>query len=188
MIPSLRLAESPRASGLTWPLVGTLLAVSLSGCFSAPDDGATLARSRATAAAAEAHAARCAIELDAVAASHPEVAWSALDPESTLHRPGPLAGEAAGRVARASKEEISRRLHSVQGLTMAVGRLGQDPTRSPGASDSLDLAERARVQSSRLCAQRDLAEALVASLPEQAPAPGLAPDTAAARVAQGPLR
>jgi hypothetical protein len=88
-------------------------------------------------------------------------------------------------VARSSKEEIARRLHAVQGLAVAVSRLANDPTLSPDPSQSLDLAERTRVLSDRLCARRNLAQALVASLQERAPAPGAAPEATAARLAQG---
>jgi len=111
-------------------------------------------------------AARCASDLDELAVSSPESAWSALDAGRTPERVAPPRATDREALARKDRTEIARRLQAVLDSRSAVDRIASHNGPWATPQDGSSLAAHARTVSDELCRVRDVAHALA-----QLPAP-----------------
>jgi hypothetical protein len=111
-------------------------------------------------------AARCASDLDELAVSSPESAWSALDAGTAPVRIAPPRAADREGLVRKDRTEIERRLQAVLDSRNAVDRIAAHTGPWGTPQDGSSLASHARTVSDELCRIRDVAQALA-----QSPAP-----------------
>jgi hypothetical protein len=140
---------------------GVLAAATLLGCAPGSARHPSAPDVHDTTDAAVARAIHCASDLDLLAASNPDVTWTALQAEATPVRIAAPAAADRGALEHRSRAEVARRLQAVLDSRSAVDRL--DAHAGPWGSphDPEALVEHVRSVSVGLCRTRDAAQALV---------------------------
>jgi hypothetical protein len=149
---------------------GIILAATLAGCAPASARHPSAPDVHETADAAVARAIHCASDLDLLAASSPDLTWTALQAETTAIRIAAQAAADRGALEHRGRTEVARRLQAVLDSRYAVDRL--DAHAGPWGSphDPEALVEHVRSVSVGLCRTRDAAQALTSGSAPIAPA------------------
>jgi hypothetical protein len=146
------------AAARGWGII--LAAATLAGCAPASARHPSVPDVHETADAAVARAIHCASDLDLLAASSPDVAWTALQAETTANRSDAPAAADRAVLEHRGRAEVARRLQAVLDSRASVDRLDAHtgPWGSPHDPDA--LVEHVRSVSVGLCRTRDAAQAL----------------------------
>jgi hypothetical protein len=142
----------------TWGII--LAAATLAACAPTSARNPSAPDVHETADAAVVRAIHCATDLDLMAASSPEMAWTALQAETTANRSDAPAATDRSVLERRGRAEVARRLQAVLDSRAAVDRLDAHAGPWGAPQDPGALAEHVRSVSVGLCRTRDAAQAL----------------------------
>jgi hypothetical protein len=142
----------------TWGII--LAAATLAACAPTSARRPSAPDVHEMADAAVVRAIHCATDLDLMAASSPEMAWTALQAETTANRSDVPAAADRTVLEQRGRAEVARRLQAVLDSRAAVDRLDAHAGPWGAPQDPGALAEHVRSVSVGLCRTRDAAQAL----------------------------
>jgi hypothetical protein len=142
----------------TWGSI--LAAAALAACAPNSERRPSATDMHETTDGAVASAIHCATDLDLMTASSPELAWTALQAETTASRVAVPAGLDRSLLEQRGRVEVARRLQAVLDSRAAVDRLDAHAGPWGAPQDPGALAEHVRSVSAGLCRTRDAAQAL----------------------------
>jgi hypothetical protein len=142
----------------TWGII--LAAAALAACAPTSARHPSAPDVHGTADAAVVGAIHCATDLDLMTTASPELAWTALQAETTASRVAAPAGMDRPLLEQRGRAEVARRLQAVLDSRAAVDRLDAQAGPWGAPQDPGTLAEHVRSVSAGLCRTRDAAQAL----------------------------